>query len=351
MTKLMARFKPLTAAAATAIAVSACSSVPQDGVVSTHLGGALINGSMSQMWSNIFTGELRRAPQPEYAFGGSDATLNTPQLMNRLYASRQVAGQIAHQQYYQAQYSQNAPTPQMQNYVPPQKYTHTMDRPYISQEHSRIQPRLAPSPVHTTPEQHLQYQTESYPPQMPQEIERLETQGKKRSFGSRLRSIFKSAPDENYNQGKWGGYENTGPSASAPLPSQAAVPQLRPAKSQPVLAEPQITREAYPAQTRSTNLAPQTFIEDNPPKSASYSPAVDQDWQAASQETGDSLSYVKMGGGSKISDWQACEKQAGNYFIPTSSGFTVAPKFDSCMRAAGYMPEAEAQATLNVLAG
>jgi hypothetical protein len=64
-----------------------------------------------------------------------------------------------------------------------------------------------------------------------------------------------------------------------------------------------------------------------------------------------SLSYVKMGGGSQIADWQACETQAGGYFITSPNGFSVEPGFDSCMRAKGYKPEAEAQAELDLASG
>lgn len=56
------------------------------------------------------------------------------------------------------------------------------------------------------------------------------------------------------------------------------------------------------------------------------------------------LSYVKIGGGSTMAEWQACEAQAGGYFLQTSSGFTVMPAFDSCMRGYGYITEAEAEA-------
>jgi len=69
---------------------------------------------------------------------------------------------------------------------------------------------------------------------------------------------------------------------------------------------------------------------------------------AERQAEAQSLSYVKMGGGSQIADWQACETQAGGYFIASPNGFSVEPGFDSCMRAKGYKPEAEAQAELEL---
>lgn len=62
------------------------------------------------------------------------------------------------------------------------------------------------------------------------------------------------------------------------------------------------------------------------------------------QTDDDALSYVKIGGGSRMADWQACEAEAGGYFQMTPSGFVVEPAFDRCMRRAGYVSEAEAQA-------
>ncbi|WP_371396646.1 hypothetical protein [Fretibacter rubidus] len=56
------------------------------------------------------------------------------------------------------------------------------------------------------------------------------------------------------------------------------------------------------------------------------------------------LSYVKIGGGSRMSDWTSCETKAGGYFNMTATGYTVEPAFDACMRDLGYLTEAEADA-------
>lgn len=61
---------------------------------------------------------------------------------------------------------------------------------------------------------------------------------------------------------------------------------------------------------------------------------------------GDQLSYVKMGGGSSMADWQACEREAGGYFTPREGRYGVNPNFDRCMRIKDYLPESEAQSRM-----
>ena len=70
--------------------------------------------------------------------------------------------------------------------------------------------------------------------------------------------------------------------------------------------------------------------------------------QASAEQTG-ALSYVKIGGGSRMSDWQSCETQAGGYFRMGQTGFTVEPAFDTCMRGLGYITEDEAEAKFAAL--
>jgi len=55
----------------------------------------------------------------------------------------------------------------------------------------------------------------------------------------------------------------------------------------------------------------------------------------------DDVSFVKIGGGSNMNDWLACEAQAGGFIRVTQSGYLVDPAFESCMRAKGYKPESE----------
>lgn len=76
-------------------------------------------------------------------------------------------------------------------------------------------------------------------------------------------------------------------------------------------------------------------------------PTVQQTTQqtAAQNETQTgALSYVKIGGGSRMSDWTSCEAKAGGYFNMTATGYTVEPAFDACMRSLGYLSESEADA-------
>ncbi len=117
---------------------------------------------------------------------------------------------------------------------------------------------------------------------------------------------------------------------SAPIPLRATIKQNL--KSTGRLGKPYVApapqRQAYAPQPQTKKQTPQNR-------------------QAPNEDMGDSLSYVKMGGGSKIADWQACEKQAGGHYQARSGRYVVKPKFDSCMRAAGYKPEAEAEAELS----
>lgn len=70
--------------------------------------------------------------------------------------------------------------------------------------------------------------------------------------------------------------------------------------------------------------------------------------QASAEQTG-ALSYVKIGGGSRMSDWQSCETQSGGYFHIGQTGYTVEPAFDACMRGLGYITENEAEAKFAAL--
>jgi len=58
-------------------------------------------------------------------------------------------------------------------------------------------------------------------------------------------------------------------------------------------------------------------------------------------KTGD-LSFVKIGGGSDVSDWNACERQAQGVFDISGYDYRVRPGFELCMRARGYKTESEA---------
>lgn len=96
-------------------------------------------------------------------------------------------------------------------------------------------------------------------------------------------------------------------------------------------------------------------------RGASFERPIQLNWQESAQESAaprssfsqrpsspvtqdGALSYVKIGGGSTMAEWQSCEAQAGGYFVPSAGGFTVMPAFDRCMRGHGYITEAEAEA-------
>jgi len=364
MTHSMTRLK-LGTASLIALGLSACSTAPQNGVVATDL-----TGTFSQMWSGVFSGELRPAPQPSYSFGtpqnygpqyalgAHDATLNTQRLMNTV--TKQAAAQPNY--YRPGTQPRYAKTQFPQSFMP----------------QGRIQRRSLPAPGPSTdvadftpPAATVSSNRFSAPPQqaplwnsqpLGQEQDHIEARPntikpvKKRSFGSRLKSIFKPKNTSGYQAEKMQGFETLRQTASQAAPKLAvnALPP-RPAQSQPVISKLDLPREAYPVPA--PNRQPAVASASAIPPLASFKDiaptgrAVDtQELQSSNQEIGDSLSYVKMGGGSKISDWQECEKQAGGYFVTTPTGFVLEPKFDSCMRSLGYKPESEAEAQLSAAA-
>lgn len=103
------------------------------------------------------------------------------------------------------------------------------------------------------------------------------------------------------------------------LPSEASAPKLRGL----------MPREAYENPVRHESFLTSQTVQSSPSNA--------QD-----------VSYVKMGGGSDMADWQACETLAGGLFVIDTSGYEVDPQFDACMRARGYKTEREAQADLKV---
>ena len=309
MTKFL---RPISLASALicALGLSACSSVPQNGVVATDMAGTL-----SQMWSSVFTGELRRAPQADYSFSGSDATLNSHLLRSHLHQ------QPATQPVYRPQYKAHTPQVPM----------HDMYKADIYKPKRR---KYQPQPA----------QEVSLQPQVSKPLSPENPWSRRQPSSPALDGYESYRP------------QNTTAAQPNPLPSTASLPP----RSQPIAADPSIERAAYPSENfalENETPAParQASLDNNYAKvdleTSSSAPSAPQNWEAANEEIGDSLSYVKMGGGSQISDWQGCEAEAGNYFLTTATGFVVAPKFDSCMRAKGYKPEAEAEAELAASAG
>lgn len=394
MTQSINRFKFLSASIL-AISLTACSTAPQNGVVATDL-----SGSLSQMWSSVFTGELRPAPQPSYRFGGQpslrgqyafgapDAAFKTPRLKHII--SQRAAYQphnLGSAPQYHSRQPLGAQQAFSQHFVPQA----IIQQPTIPAPQPMVMSTPVQAPIHSGAQRPAQYPMQMQsPPQSaahdftqyrPQAIDRpfkespfqAETsviqpeQSRKRSFGSRVLSIFNGSNDQGFSE-KMGGYEDMQTQQSrADYEPQAMQRQdiqqpqtlaARPAQSQPVMADPALKRDAYPMQAAApmpatipmASIPPRASIDDNLAKTGRDTAPMSQDWQAANQDIGDSLSYVKIGGGSKISEWQDCEKQAGGYFIATPTGFIVDPKFDVCMRGFGYKPEAEAEAILSVQA-
>lgn len=314
MTKFL-RPLSLTSALICGLTVSACSSTPQNGVIATDM-----TGTLSQMWSSVFTGELRRAPQADYNFSGSDATLNTHLLRTHLHQ------QPAARPVYRPQYAVH--TPQV-----PMHDTHRTDM--YKPKRRTYQPQ---------PSQEVSLQPQISQPQISKPLSSENPWSRRQPSSPSLDSYESFRP------------QNTITAQPTQLPPVASPPP----RSQPVLANPSLEQSAYPSENfalQNEIPAPthQASINNNftemELETDSKVPSAPQIWQAANQEIGDSLSYVKISGGSQISDWKGCEAEAGNYFLTTASGFVVAPKFDSCMRAKGYKPEAEAEAELAAIAG
>jgi hypothetical protein len=55
----------------------------------------------------------------------------------------------------------------------------------------------------------------------------------------------------------------------------------------------------------------------------------------------DPYAYVRPNGTTDMADWQACEIQTGGAFIVTRGGVEIAPDFDRCLRAKGYLSETD----------
>lgn len=366
-----------------AAALSACSTtVDRSGgtpVVRTDAGA-----SVSKMWSQLFNNKLRSAPQPQYQFGsgaqnygayqqasgqpiygGEDATLNTQRLQGRLSGQNQNYGQA----YYPA--AQQGTVPQLRRHAETRiqsrsaaPQTYRTAQPYAAQPYSAPTPSANARPISSQP-------LISQPAASPQ----------KKSLGYRIGSLFR------------GSKHNTAPSTEAANPlsgyetqrTRTQIPQAQPSQSQgtiqtppPPRAQPVYNAEAEyggstydygrapsPASQNTYTPAPAPAPAPTPAQSVASAPAPQPAPQTASVYTpnaqaktegssarrvadidSSSLSYVKLGGGSNIADWESCEKTAGGYFIPSSTGFSVLPAFDSCMRGKGYKSEAEAIAAL-----
>ncbi len=54
------------------------------------------------------------------------------------------------------------------------------------------------------------------------------------------------------------------------------------------------------------------------------------------------ISFAKIGGGSNMQDWLACEEKAGGYlYWEAGKGYALDPTFESCMRGMDYALESE----------
>jgi len=121
-------------------------------------------------------------------------------------------------------------------------------------------------------------------------------------------------------------------------PSETSAPQLRGLMPRASYENPQRVTGVY------RDHGVQVYRPAPKVRSRVFQPEPAPVLEASSDED---ISYVKMGGGSNMSDWQACETLAGGLFVTNSEGFTVAADFDRCMRARGYITEREAQSQLS----
>ncbi len=71
---------------------------------------------------------------------------------------------------------------------------------------------------------------------------------------------------------------------------------------------------------------------------------VDEPWgqtQRVAVAPPQSLSYVRLNGESRMSDWQACEALHNGYWRIDAAGGRIDPGFEVCMRNKGYVRESE----------
>lgn len=379
-----------------AAGLSACSTTV-DSAAGSPVMRTDAGASMSQMWSHIFSGKLRSAPQPQYSFnaglqnsasqnsasqhsgqaysgpqyvyGGEDATLNTQRLQNRLAVNTQGYGQ----NYGQYRAAQPGAVPQLR------RHAETRIQPNYGQAYSAPTPRPAPQPApqpyiappYSAPSHNVPAQAAAITPPA--------AAPKKKSLGYRIGSLFRGSQSNTSassdTSSPLAGYETQTRTYQAPaqIPAQAPAQQTaaRPApppRAQPVYntqgeygaapAQPSVP-SPVPAPVTQTASAPAPVTRPTiaptpapaPQSSSVYTPNAQAKTEGSSARRvadidSSSLSYVKMGGGSNIADWESCEATAGGYFIPSSTGFSVLPAFDRCMRERGYKSEAEAIAAL-----
>lgn len=257
-------------------------------------------------WSDMLSGQLRGAPEPRYEFANT-----RPQAPYR-----------AAPQYPQQQ-AALAPQPSFQNVMPIRAHSpKPVFKPFL--ESSR------PIVFHGEPQKMLpQYENTLHEnvvhENVRQNVGPVPNPGPVHTMDSAMNSPMDSrqntgsahTPDTRYES-----YKNR--VSEAPLPQQAMHQGFQDLDTQ--------TQEPRAQETQDQETQAQV-------------PA------AQDSSSGESLSYVKIGGGSQIADLHFCQKQAGNYYVATAGGgFTVEPKFDRCMRSKGYKTEAEAQAELEIAA-
>jgi hypothetical protein len=123
-------------------------------------------------------------------------------------------------------------------------------------------------------------------------------------------------------------------------PDELFVPNLAqlPVPHTPKYQAPQYKARNYPAQNyapryqndyRQAPVTPRRVVEAQPIP------------PTATPQVSKNVSFVKMGGGSNMQDWMACETQARGFIQIVKGGYIIDPAFESCMRAKGYKPENE----------
>ncbi len=118
--------------------------------------------------------------------------------------------------------------------------------------------------------------------------------------------------------------------------SESGVSIYRPAaQKMPNYIQVAPVQQSYTPQR--SHVLPSLRPTSNPGK---YAQAGEQLAGAVSQVQ--DASFVKIGGGANMVDWQACQSMAGDIYISAGQSYSVNPAFETCMRGKGYLPESEA---------
>lgn len=150
---------------------------------------------------------------------------------------------------------------------------------------------------------------------------------------SPVTKLLRSAPKQDYV------FEETAETAKMALATEGrastrgnlVIPKLTelPVPQTPNYLAPVYAPQSYQAVYGNAPVAPSRVVEAHPTA------------PLAAPRTTQDISFVKMGGGSNMYDWLACESEAGGFVRVVKGGYIIEPGFESCMRSKGYKPENE----------